>query len=102
MELNYFKLTILNVFINYLSKKKKYIKMPMIQVSVKDMKGIETPLNIDDNKTINQGKAMLGHDVNRVWKYDGNILDGNQTFSFYEIENGETIIATEKVVGGIK
>lgn len=74
--------------------------MSQIRISVKDMKGIETPLNILNNKTINEGKIILGHDINRVWKYDGNILDGNKTFLYYEVENGETIIATDKVVGG--
>ena len=28
-------------------------------------------------------------------------LDGNKTFSFYEVENGETIIATDKIIWGI-
>jgi hypothetical protein len=75
--------------------------MSQIRISVKDMKGIETPLNILNSKTINEGKIMIGHDVNRVWKYDGNILEGNKTFLFYDVDNGETIIATDKVVGGI-
>lgn len=75
--------------------------MSMISISVKDMKGIETPLRIDKNQTINEGKRMLGHDTNRVWKFDGNVLEGNKTFLFYEVDNGETIIATDKVVGGI-
>ena len=75
--------------------------MSLICISVKDMKGIETPLNINQNKTINEGKKMLGHDINRVWKFDGKVLDWNQTFLFYEVDNGETIIATDKVVGGI-
>ena len=75
--------------------------MSQIRISVKDMKGNETPLSILNNKKINDGKIQLGHDINRVWKYDGNVLDGNKTFSFYEVENGETIIATDKVVGGM-
>jgi hypothetical protein len=75
--------------------------MSQIRISVKDMKGIETPLNILNNKTINEGKIMIGHDINRVWKFDGTILEGNKTFLYYEVDNGETIIATDKVVGGI-
>jgi hypothetical protein len=75
--------------------------MSQIRISVKDMKGIETPLNILNSKTINEGKIMIGHDVNRVWKFDGTILEGNKTFLFYDVDNGETIIATDKVVGGI-
>ena len=71
--------------------------MSPIRISVKDMKGNETPLSILNNKKINDGKIQLGHDVNRVSKYDGNVLDGNKIFSFYEVENGETIIATDKV-----
>jgi hypothetical protein len=38
--------------------------MSQIRISVKDMKGIKTPLNILNNKTINEGKIMIGHDIN--------------------------------------
>ena len=72
--------------------------MSQIRISVKEMKGNETPLSILNNKKINDGKIQLGHDVNRVWKYDGNVLDGNKIFSFYEVENRETIIATDEVI----
>ena len=72
--------------------------MSQIRISVKDMKGNETPLSILNNKKINDGKIQLGHDVNRVSKYDGNVLDGNKIFSFYEVENRETIIATDEVI----
>lgn len=64
------------------------------------MKGIETPLTVFSNQTINEGKQKLGHDTNRVWKFDGTVLDGNKKFSDYELETGETIIATDRVVGG--
>jgi hypothetical protein len=33
---------------------------------------------------------------------DRTILEGNKTFLYYDVDNGETIIATDKVVGGIK
>jgi hypothetical protein len=29
------------------------------------------------------------------------ILEGNKTFLYYDVDNRETIIATDKVVGGI-
>lgn len=74
--------------------------MSQIKISVKDMKGKETLLNVLSNQTINEGKKLLGHDTNRVWKFDGTVLDGNKKFSDYELDNGETIIATDKVVGG--
>jgi len=74
--------------------------MSTIQITVKDMKGNEKMLSIKDSDTIAQGKSKLNHEPGRVWKYEGNILDNNKTFKDYEIENGETIIATNKVIGG--
>lgn len=75
--------------------------MSTITISVKDMAGIETPLTILDSKTINEGKTKLGHNDDIIWKHDGKILELNKTFFEYEVESGDTIIATRKVHGGI-
>lgn len=64
------------------------------------MKGNEKMLTITESNTIAEGKSKLGHELGRVWKYEGNILDNNKKFKDYEIEDGETIIATNKVIGG--
>lgn len=74
--------------------------MAEIKVTVKDMKGTEKLLCIPKTNTINQGKTKFGHEIGRVWKYDGNVLDGNKTFADYEIDDGDQIIATNKVIGG--
>lgn len=71
-----------------------------IHITVKDMKGNEKMLTITESNTIAEGKSKLGHELGRVWKYEGNILDNNKKFKDYEIEDGETIIATNKVIGG--
>ena len=60
--------------------------MSQIRISVKDMKGNETPLSILNNKKINDGKIQLGHDVNRVWKYDGNFLMEIKHFHFMKLK----------------
>lgn len=71
-----------------------------MHITVKDMKGTEKMLTIIKSNTIAQGKTKLGHELGRVWKYEGNILDNNKKFEDYEIDEGETIIATNKVIGG--
>lgn len=74
--------------------------MSTIQVTILDMKGNKKLLSIKDSATIAQGKSEIGHELGRVWKYDATNLDNNKTFKDYEIENGETIVATNKVIGG--
>ena len=74
--------------------------MSQIHITIKDMKGNEKILSIYDNETIKKGKEKVGHEANIVWKYDGSVLNNLKTFRYYEIYDGETIIATPSARGG--
>ena len=60
---------------------------------IKDMKGNTKSIDVNKNDTILDVKRKYGY-INNVLKYEGKVLSDNKTISFYEIDDGDTIIAT--------
>lgn len=72
-----------------------------MRIIIKNMTGIETVIEVSPSETINDGKKKYDGNIGRIWIFDGETLDGTKTFSDYEIDENETIIATNKVIGGL-
>ncbi len=63
-------------------------------------KGKEKVIVVDENETIEEAKLKSGYGINAVWNYEGAILMSDKTFKYYEIDEGDTIVIVDKVVGG--
>ena len=70
-----------------------------MRIFIRDMKGNTKLIDVNENDTILDVKRKYGN-INITLKYEDSILDNNKTISFYEIDAEETIIATNKVIGG--
>ena len=70
-----------------------------MRIEIKDMKGNTKSIDVNKNDTILDVKRKYGN-INITLKFEGDILDNNQTISSYEIEDGNTIIACERCIGG--
>ena len=64
-----------------------------MRIEIKDMKGNTKSIDVNKNDTILDVKRKYGY-INNVLKYEGKVLSDNKTISFYEIDDGDTIIAT--------
>ena len=73
--------------------------MVIITVIIKKLRNSENEIEIDTNNTIIDLKKKYGN-PSIVLKYDGVILENEAKIKDYEIEEGDTIIATDKVIGG--
>jgi hypothetical protein len=73
--------------------------MVIITVIIKKLRNSENEIEIDTNNTILDLKKKYGN-PSIVLKYDGVILENEAKIKDYEIEEGDTIIATDKVIGG--
>lgn len=74
--------------------------MSVISIIIKDMKGNTRDLKVSDSDTIFEGKKKISEEKN-MWKFDGKVLSDQNTFKFYEIEDGDTIVSAPKVIGGL-
>ena len=63
------------------------------------MKKKETKIKIFSNQTIGELKEYYGM-KNIVFKYEGMILSDDKSLDYYDIEDGDTIISTIRVIGG--
>ena len=64
-----------------------------MRIFIRDMKGNTKSIDVNKNDTILDVKRKYGY-INNVLKYEGKVLSDNKTISFYEIDDGDTIIAT--------
>ena len=64
-----------------------------MRIEIKDMKGNTKSIDVNENDTILDVKRKSGY-INNVLNYEGKVLSDNKTISFYEIDDGDTIIAT--------
>ena len=71
-----------------------------IRVTIKTAKREELPLTILETCTINGGKRKIGQNENYAWKFNATVLNGSKTFKDYQIEDGDTIISSFKILGG--
>ena len=58
-----------------------------------------TEVEVDENMTIEEAKKMTGQAVNR-WRYEGQVLKDDKTFSDYDIEEGCEITICDRARGG--
>ena len=70
-----------------------------MRIFIRDMKGNTKLIDVNENDTILDVKRKYGN-INITLKFEGDILDNNQTILSYEIEDGNTIIACERCIGG--
>ena len=66
--------------------------MSTMKVIIRDNKGNQRILNVLLTDTINGVKSKLGNAENRIWMYNGMILNGNKTFNDLGIEDGDMIM----------
>lgn len=69
---------------------------------VKDIKLHEKQLEVSKSDTIAYGKTKLGYTPVDGWnfKFDGEILENNKKFGDYDIDEGDILFVSKKVVGG--
>ena len=70
-----------------------------MRIEIKDMKGNTKSIDVKWKWYNFDVKRKYGN-INITLKFEGDILDNNQTISSYEIEDGNTIIACERCIGG--
>ncbi len=78
-------------------------KNKKIRIYITNIRGKPIPLEVDPSETIAYGKKLYGNLTNefdRVWKFEGSLLNNNKTFEFYEIEDGDYIISNRMMLGG--
>ena len=79
--------------------------MSQITIYIKNLFGSSIKLNVYKNETIGEGKRKYQKLTNSCisdpqWKFDGEILQNNKTFDFYEIEDHDNITSNERSEGG--
>ena len=67
-----------------------------MRVIISDNKGNRRAINVLPTITINEGKSKLWNVENRVWMYNEVVLNGNQTFGDYGVEDGDMIMERVK------
>ena len=70
-----------------------------MRIKLKDAKDITKTFEVDKNMTIGEAKEMIDQ-VDKVWRYDGEILKDDKTFSDYDIEEGYEITTSDRTRGG--
>ena len=70
-----------------------------MRIKLKDAKGRTTEVEVDENMTIEKAKKMIGQ-ADMQWRYDGEKLKDDKTFSDYDIEEGCCITTNDRVMGG--
>lgn len=70
-----------------------------MRIKLIDLKGCTTEVEVDENMTIEKAKKMIGQ-ANKQWRYDGEVLKDDKTFSDYDIEEGCYITTNDRSMGG--
>ena len=70
-----------------------------MRINLKDARGLTKTFEVDKNMTIKKAKEMIDQ-VDKVWRYDGEILKDGKTFSDYDIEEGCEITTSDRARGG--
>ena len=73
--------------------------MPRITIIVQNIKGDKKSIVVDTSDTISKGKSLYGN-ANTQWKFDGQVLRDEKTFSDYGFEDGDCIYSNEPIRGG--
>lgn len=72
-----------------------------MNVNLTDTKGLNPKMiSISPSGLVGDKKKELGQ-ANAIWKFDGEVLKNDKTFSFYGIEAGDSIITNSQHQGGI-
>ncbi len=66
--------------------------MPRITIIIMNLKGDKKSIVVDISDTISRGKSLYGNESYR-WKFEGELLKDEKTFSDYDIEDGDYIIS---------
>ena len=70
-----------------------------LNIILKRSKGEEIHLTLNTNMTIDEAKKKVG-ESDKVWKYDGQLLKGKETLSYYNIEDDGIITSSSYQPGG--
>ena len=70
-----------------------------MRIKLIDISGRTTEVEVDENMTIEKAKKMIGQ-AYRQWRYDGEVLKDDKTFSDYDIEEGCHITTNDRSMGG--
>ena len=70
-----------------------------MRIKLIDVKGRTTEVEVDKNMTIEKAKKMIGQ-ADKQWRYDGEVLKDDKTFSDYDIEEGCYITTIDRSMGG--
>ena len=70
-----------------------------MRIKLKDAKGRTTEVEVDENMTIEKAKKMIGQ-ADKQWRFDGEVLKDDKTFSDYDIEEGCYIATNDRAMGG--
>ena len=73
--------------------------MVIITVNIMNVHGKKTKIEIDTSDTILDLKKKYGNS-NVVLKYDGEVLKDKKKIKDYDIEDGDQIIANDRLLGG--
>lgn len=75
--------------------------MEKINIVIKTIKGVIYNKTVSPTDTIGYGKSLISKYDKFQWKFDGGVLRDEKTFQDYEIEDGDIIISTDPVIGGL-
>ena len=64
-----------------------------------DVRGTTKTFEVDKNMTIEKAKEMIGQ-ADKQWRYDGEVLKDDKTFSDYDIEEDDVITTSDRERGG--
>ena len=70
-----------------------------MRIRLTDTKGRTKTFEFDKNMTIGEAKEMIDQ-VDNQWKFDGEILKDDKTFSDYDIEDDNEITTNDRSLGG--
>ena len=72
-----------------------------MNVNLTDTKGLNPKMiSVSPSGLVGDKKKELGQE-NAIWKFDGQVLKNDKTFSYYDIEAGDSIITSIQHQGGI-
>ena len=69
-----------------------------IKVTIIGLTGKENSIYVYPCDKIRHGNAKCGQDFSG-WKFDGEILNNDKTFAFYDIEDGDIIVSSYLIRG---
>ena len=80
--------------------------MAKIRIYVKDLKGKEVKIELDSSEKISFGKKLYANKINSFdsfqWKFNAMILNDDNTFEFYDINDEDRIISNNMNIQKIK